>query len=863
MSVQSPTRVAVTPRTRHDAPRENPPAPLLPCTLALLAGVWLSDCVGSSAAVRWCGFIVAACVLLPLAACHGRLRRVASGLALVAFFATGVLRHQVLVWPAPHHVSRVAGAEPLLTRVAGELVTTPSVASPERRNAFLPHTPAPRTRFVLAARALCTTSPPAPLCGRIQVTVSGDVAHLQPGATIELTGWLSTPRPPRNPGEFDWARWQQRQGIDAVLRVDGPGYIRHGLGEPSFMQHVSGSLRRLARMLLLEPQADAPADDACQLLDTMVLGQRGAADRRLNEAFARAGGLHFLAVSGFNVSVLAGASWVLVRRVLRRSPRTTALFTLVLILLFALVAEPNAPIVRATIAGVLAAVTVCTRRPVNLLNWLAAAALGIVMFNPLELFRAGFQLSFVQVLALLLLVPWLQRQFGRSKRDDDPDVPWETPTWSRWILRSAARGVLGLVLVSTVAWAISLPLTCYHFGRLAPWGALGTLLLAVPVTLMIWMSLLTLLARALMPPLGDLLDIILKSGADLLLRLVGLFELLPGSMLEVNPPPWWAVFATYAILLWVTTRRGAGNGESRLRQRLRFPALVGGALAVLWSSVLVYPAQRDDAVVLDVLAVGDGAALLAVTPQGAVALFDAGTDRNSDVAATVTRALATKGLSRLDWAFISHANHDHYSGYPELLRQGRITRLSANAGLLRPDDRAAERLAAALPPDIPPLESIAAGSVLTIGALQIEVLWPPAELETGRWSWNDRSLVARLSCEGRSVLVTGDIERSALRELLAADRAGTLSLAADVLIAPHHGAVVPETGAFLRAVNPQVVIASCAEPRPRLASLLRQELPAGRRLLATAEDGTIRIKLGPAGALRVATPFRRASGVPR
>jgi beta-lactamase superfamily II metal-dependent hydrolase len=136
------------------------------------------------------------------------------------------------------------------------------------------------------------------------------------------------------------------------------------------------------------------------------------------------------------------------------------------------------------------------------------------------------------------------------------------------------------------------------------------------------------------------------------------------------------------------------------------------------------------------------------------------------------------------------------------------------------------------------------------------VLWPPAGLDPQTWRPNDRALVLRLRAGGYRVLIPGDIERDALRALLAAHAAGTLSLAADVLVAPHHGSVAgPATAAFLAAVDPELIVVSAAEPRPALRALVARTLGPDRPVLVTGEVGAVTLRLAGPGALYVETPF--------
>lgn len=141
------------------------------------------------------------------------------------------------------------------------------------------------------------------------------------------------------------------------------------------------------------------------------------------------------------------------------------------------------------------------------------------------------------------------------------------------------------------------------------------------------------------------------------------------------------------------------------------------------------------------------------------------------------------------------------------------------------------------------------------GSATVEVLWPPEGLET--WAANDRSLVLRVNYGGRSVLIPGDIERDALRELVEQHELGEIDLRSDVLIAPHHGSVLPrDTAAFYEAVAPQTVINSTGYERPKLTAMLK-EFAGGEaiQLLSTDEVGAVTIRITAKGELKIEAPF--------
>lgn len=846
-----------------------PPRPLLVPAIALIVGIAVADQMGAvSASAR---VVVLLAPLVPAAlfavlAWRGVAdRRLLHSIAALTALAVGFARHQGVLAVPSNHVSHGLTEEPVLTRLAGRVITPPIERPGERRNPFIPFEPPPRTDFVVAVDELRTTEPPVRVAGRVRVSVEATGLGLILGERVQLTGKLYRPRGPRNPGEFDWAAWYHRQGLAAGMMVESGVHVLRLPDTPPRWSRFVAWLRTRASALLLEPQASYATEDGTRLLEVLVLGQRGAADRALNEAFLRAGALHFLAVSGFHVGALAAAAWWVVRHVLRRGRRTAAATTLVATVWYAIVAEPNAPILRAAVGVGLLALALMLGRPACTLNWLSAAAIVLLLANPHELFRAGFQLSFVQVLGLLTVVPAVWSRWIIRRRDDDP--PREAISLWGIALQRLARAVAGLAVACLCAWVVSLPLTAYHFGRFAPWGSLGSLVLTPLVAATIILSLLSIAAGALWPPLGVLLAPLVHHITAALLRTVGWFEHVPATVIEHPPPPLWLVAASYVgLLVWVVRRPVSPDPLPRER-----PALVRtvvavnvlGAIVLAWIGWLVLPAGgRSAGYALHVLAVGNGVTAIWTTPQGHTAVFDVGTDTNTDVGETVARSLTALGPRRIDAAVISHANYDHYSGLPTLVVQRRVLRWFAGERFDAEKLNAAGRdgvegtpPSRSSPAHLAAPERLRAGDRLAIGASVVEVLWPPADLDS-TWSVNDTSLVLRAVVAGRSILLPGDIERPAITALLEAERAGSLSLRADVLVAPHHGSVVKNvTADFLAAVSPSIVMVSTRTPRPGFVALVRDVLGPATRVVLTGESGAATVRITPAGGIGLETPF--------
>jgi len=249
--------------------------------------------------------------------------------------------------------------------------------------------------------------------------------------------------------------------------------------------------------------------------------------------------------------------------------------------------------------------------------------------------------------------------------------------------------------------------------------------------------------------------------------------------------------------------------------------------------------------------------MLLTAPDGSTAVLDAGTDTNSDIGATAARALRALGVRGIDAVVVSHANLDHYSGLPTLLRRLPVERWLTNAYFADPQTPHSplKELLAQLPqPGFRPA-ALHAGDQLRVGDATLDVLWPPEGLDE-TWTVNDRSLLLRVTVAGHTLLVTGDLEARGLASLLDSEREGEISLQADVLIAPHHGQVIPGvTERFYAAVAPRVVIVSTRTPRPKLKSLVTSTLGPTARVLLTGEAGSVTVRITPTGELRLETPY--------
>ncbi|MAE63962.1 MAG: hypothetical protein CMJ18_06780 [Phycisphaeraceae bacterium] len=771
--------------------------------------------------------------------------RVVAVLAIVAAGAgwTTLRGHHV----SAHHVSRFLG-DRQLARVTGRIVTPP-LTRPAQRGRFASYShEAPMTTAILDVGTIMFEARFVPCTGRLRLKIAEAEHRLRAGMRIEATGWLAPFAAPDNPGTPDIRPLMRRRGIEGRLTLPLRANWRP-LGSPPHVMAWRHALQsRVANALRDGMVPDAPR---LALLDTILLGRRGSDPGAADDDFRRVGLAHVLSISGAHLGILLGIVWIGAQWVTGR-PRITAACMLIALALFLLVVPWRVPIARAAIMSGLLGAAYGSGRRIEARTTLLVAALIILIWRPMELFEAGFQLSFGAVAGLLLFT-------NRARPDPfeaalDPRGHW---THRRPMIAALWRyGWFNLV-----AFAVTLPVAAYHFQRISPFAVVVTMAALPLVSIVLGLGYTKIALGLAYPSVGAALAAPLEGATDLLLALVSRGAALPGASLELQraPPVTWVV-ATLALIL-------IALGTRPLRHRKSWIAAMIACAA--WLVVSAAPARlpldRVGAVDpppfrLDMLAVGDGSCYvlrLARAPRRRpfVLMFDCGSQDDLNLAnRTVVPALRHLGIARIDLLMLSHADLDHYGGTLDLIDAVPVelvvmpSHLQAEAN--RDDASAAAFLLQSLRARRARITRADRGWQRAIGASILDLLWPPRDLDARRR--NDTSLVLRVRTAGRRVMLNGDIQNDAITRLLDLED----DLRADVCDLPHHGSFVDTSPRWLDAVNPRVVLQSCGRgrmDRDRWAPWLSSR---GIRRYATARHGMVTVVIDRHGDVATKT-FRR------
>ena len=767
-------------------------------------------------------------------------RRWASFVTAGAVAVAGVASAQVSAFYYPRdHVSAYAADTPRLAQLELLIDQPPRVLVGPYSS---PHHPVPPKQVTTATVvAVRTWDGWKGASGELLVQISEPHPRLAVNQTVRVIGMLQRPAAAMNPGQFDWAEYYREQRILNSLQISHAGNIDI-VASPG--PGPVDRLRANVRQLLAAGFSGRDTLDHA-LLRALLLGDHDPQLRDVQDQFKRTGTGHHLAISGMHVAVLGGFVFG-VCRLLCLSPRAAAWAMMGFVVLYGVVALPSPPVVRSVVLCAAIGIGVVGRRSIDALQLLALSVLAMLVYHPLDLYNAGFQLSFGTVLGLILLTRPMLRALRR-----DPDfvatIPSRKPSLLAAARNAGDRVFAQSVAAGVVAWCVSLPLIAYHFEQLNPWAVFAGLALAPVVMVTLVGGLLKIVLTFLWPSLAGTWAAMAAAPVGWMRQMVEWLARLPWGDVAVPPPPVWLILLFYALLLpmlWPCHR-------ASLRWCLRTGRvfLVFAILFLPFAAGFTAPGGAGVTRVT-LLAVGAGQCAVVEPPSGRTVLVDAGSTGMVDL---VSRCLGPflrhRRCTSVDTVVVSHANYDHFSAVAEVVDAYGVREVLTSARFAEhaPQNAAAEAMLASLAEAQRPPREVAPGERIPLGRETfVEILWPPRELAASVAA-NDASLVLKLTHRGRSILFTGDIQDGAMAELLKTpDR-----LRADVLVAPHHGSAERFTGEFVRAVSPDCVVSSNDRT---LTSKQRQfeRVVGRRRLLRTHRHGAVTITFDEEGNVEVA-----------
>ena len=505
------------------------------------------------------------------------------------------------------------------------------------------------TNLHLSVEAVDTGSGDLPVKGDLLVRVFPNETY-EYGERVRIRGKLLTP--PENE-EFSYREYLARQGMHSYMSQTEVTRLPGNSGNPIRRAIYVFKDKALHNIYQIFPDPEA------SLLAGILLGVDTGLPKDLQQAFKDTGTAHIIAISGFNIAIIAGLFSTFFSRMLGQT--RGSIVAILGIAFYTFLVGADAAVVRAAIMGGLSLVIRQVGRRNDGLNALMLSAFVMSIFNPHIPWDVGFQLSFFATLGLILYA--------------EPFQNWAVNLITRYTSEGTAQKLAApiseYILLTLAAQLTTLPIMAYHFKRISLVSLIANpFILPVQPAVMILGGIAVILSLIWLP-LGAVAAYSAWPFVAYTIRLVEMFNLMPHGVIVLGDFSLWLVILFYiALLTW--TFAGQRIKELFSGERANLPTVPLMAVATLltvlvimtWRAAFTTP---DGNLRITFMDVGSADAILIQTPGGRNILVNGGSSA-SMLSDGLGRRLPPTNR-RLDWLIIASTQENQLSGLPRVVER--------------------------------------------------------------------------------------------------------------------------------------------------------------------------------------------------
>lgn len=590
--------------------------------------------------------------------------------------------------------------------------------------------------------------------------------EIVPGDEILVKGLIEKPQGRRNPGCFDYAMYLTSIGIVNTMTA-----------EKLEILSADGSKSPQGRLYIMKEQflarlEDSSGKETAGLMRAIMFGEKCELGEETLEEFQKNGTAHVLAVSGLHVGIIYGFV-----SMLWRWKKGILFFGLIMIFFsgYMIMASFSASVVRAVLMVWMHVFAKFTGRRYDISSSAFFVALLMLLHNPMYIFNSGFQMSFLAVLSLALMIPLVKKIYS------------------------------GMLLGSIAVQAGLLPYIVYTFNYLS----MASVFVNVPVIFLMGLIVPSGMCCFALSVNESVLFDIASAVVFGLCRILTEINAMTGidgvTVFMIKSPSFGWVAAYYLILLVFVSE----EGRLMFLRKKRKQVVLMATLVIFASVSLEIVAGNDfkeaEIVFVDV---GQGDCIHFRTDDGENYLVDGGGSASYNVGRKTLKPYLLKNNAKIiDGAFVTHMHTDHYKGIVELCREGMVKKLYIYEGnkvneQMIIEDTGLKR------EDIVYLYK---GQKLDLDEnVKVDVLMPEKktdkeylDMASGEADENLNSMILKITVKGHSVLATADVDKDCL-DILTKEWGDELKCY--VVKVPHHGSKYSISEDFIKSAAPDIAV---------------------------------------------------------
>jgi competence protein ComEC len=348
------------------------------------------------------------------------------------------------------------------------------------------------------------------------------------GDVIQIEGKLHFPFDFAKETNFSYPDYLRNKGIQLVFTAGQQNKLTILSKQKGGIVHLAFETKKKFSQSLDEA---LPPHQAA-LMKALLLGEQVAIPKNIRELFAKTGTAHILAVSGFNVGIVAFIVFLLLKA-LSFPRKSQYVLTIMAVIFYAILTGGQAPVVRAAVMGVIMLGGFLIERETDSLNLLSLSALILLLINPFNLYDIGFQLSFTSVLFILLLY---KRFLGGFKH------------LFAFLPKKCQDILLPLLALSSAAYLGVCPLVIYYFNIVTPVTLLANVIVVPLTSLNTALGIGLLLGQALHLPVAIFFINCLHVSLNMMVLFTQRLSQIPGGHFSCRISSVWWIALYYVFL---------------------------------------------------------------------------------------------------------------------------------------------------------------------------------------------------------------------------------------------------------------------------------------------------------------------------